>query len=261
MNRRTPRARIEPTGYDRMPQWTPLHAFMCTLAVVACGIFIVAAKRVAGTSNEQRFRQMVGWVMLVLGTAWTLISLDPKQFDQRESLPLHLCDVLRPIMAFGLIRDNDLALAISYYWGIFLNPQAMYTPDLSYFFEPRWLRYSTYWFFHTAALAIPMGMTFGLGYRPTWKGMGASLAATFAWLVMALAVNAKTDGNYGFVNHAPKLNSVIDILPRWPWYIVIEAVGIVVGFAAMTYPFEKDRRGTRAMAGGFMRKVVNTFKR
>ena len=73
-----------------MQQLTPLHALMLAITVAACGIFIVAARRVRGTSREKFARQMVGWALLVLGTAWTVISLDPKQFDIRESL-LYTC--------------------------------------------------------------------------------------------------------------------------------------------------------------------------
>ena len=72
-------------------------------------------------------------------------------------------DVLRPILALGLITDNEHALTLTYFWGIILNPQAIITPDVIYYFSPRWLRFATYWFFHIVALAVPLGLTFGLG--------------------------------------------------------------------------------------------------
>lgn len=129
-----------------MQQWTALHALMLGISVVACGVFIVAARRIKGTSRETFIRRMVGWALLVAGTAWTVISLDPKQFDIRESLPLHLCDVLRPILALGLITGNEHALTLTYFWGIILNPQAIITPDIIYYFSPHWMRFGTYWF-------------------------------------------------------------------------------------------------------------------
>ena len=42
-----------------------------------------------------------------------------------------------------------------------------------YYFETKWLRFATYWFFHITALATPLALTFGLGYRPTWAAMTA----------------------------------------------------------------------------------------
>lgn len=138
--------RVSSTDYPRMQQWTALHALMLGITVVACGVFIVAARRIKGTSRETFIRRMVGWALLVAGTAWTVISLDPKQFDIRESLPLHLCDVLRPILALGLITGNEHALTLTYFWGIILNPQAIITPDIIYYFSPHWMRFGTYWF-------------------------------------------------------------------------------------------------------------------
>ncbi|MCG7275919.1 TIGR02206 family membrane protein [Corynebacterium singulare] len=255
------RPRVTPTDYERMQQWTPLHALMLTITVAACGVFIVGARRVKGTSREKFVRQMVGWALLVLGTAWTVISLDPKQFDIRESLPLHLCDVLRPILALGLITDNEHALTLTYFWGIILNPQAIITPDVIYYFSPRWLRFATYWFFHIVALAVPLGLTFGLGYRPTWKGYRFAVKVTPVWMAIAMAVNAKTDGNYGFLNHAPGSPSIINLFGPWPGYIAVETLAVMAAWAAMTWPWENTslRRGTTAVGTrGLLRKSVGT---
>ena len=118
MLKRPRKARVVPTAYPRMPQWGPAHITMLAVTVAVCGVFIVAARRVRGTSKETFLRKMTGWVMLVAGTAWTIISLDPKQFDVRESLPLHLCDVLRPVLAIGLIPENERALNLTYFGGL-----------------------------------------------------------------------------------------------------------------------------------------------
>ncbi|MDO5032616.1 TIGR02206 family membrane protein [Corynebacterium sp.] len=247
-----------------MQQWSPLHIMMLGIAIAACGIFIVAAKRIRGSSKEKFIRTMVGWVLLVLGTAWTIISLDPKQFDIRESLPLHLCDVLRPILALGLITGNEHALTLSYYWGIILNPQAIITPDVIYYFEPRWLRFVTYWFFHISALAVPLALTFGLGYRPTWKGYRFAVKVTPLWMATAMTVNAKTDGNYGFLNHAPGSPSIINLLGPWPWYILSETVAVAAAWAGLTWPWQRPRvlRGTRPVGKhGLLRKAMATGKR
>lgn len=253
--------RVSPTDYPRMQQWTALHALMLSITVVACGVFIVAARRIKGTSRETFIRRMVGWALLVAGIAWTIISLDPKQFDIRESLPLHLCDVLRPILALGLITGNEHALTLTYFWGIILNPQAIITPDVIYYFSPRWLRFATYWFFHIVALAMPLALTFGLGYRPTWKGYRFAVKVTPVWMALAMAVNAKTDGNYGFLNHAPGSPSIINLFGPWPGYIVVETLAVAAAWAGMTWPWESTslRRGTVAVGPrGLMRKSVGT---
>ena len=259
MPKKNPRVRVTPTTYPRMAQWTGVHYTMLSVTIAACGVFIVAARRIRGTTKETFYRQMTGWVMLVLGTAWTIVSLDPSQFDIRESLPLHLCDILRPVLALGLITGNEHALTLTYYWGIILNPQAIITPDVIYYFDPRWLRFATYWFFHITALAIPLALTFGLGYRPTWKGYRFAVGVTPVWMASVMAVNARTDGNYGFLNHAPGSPSIINLLGPWPWYILAEIGAVAGAWAAMTWPWEtrRLRRGTVAAgAKGLLRRSV-----
>ncbi|WP_459589669.1 YwaF family protein [Corynebacterium camporealensis] len=256
---RTPKPRLTPSNYPRMQQWSPLHYTMLTLAIVACGVFTVVAKRLRGKPKEAYYRAMVGWVLLITGTAWTIISLDPKQFDVRESLPLHLCDVLRPILAVGLITGNESALSLSYYWGVLLNPQAIITPDVIYYFEPRWVRNLTYWFFHIVALAIPVALTFGSGYRPTWGGYRQAVGITSIWMAVTMWVNKKTDGNYGFLNHAPGSPSIIDIFGPWPIYIIQEVIGVAISWAGLTWPWETERgrKGTKLVGPrGLLRKLI-----
>ena len=223
-----------PTSYERLRPWSPKHWAGLTATAATCGGFIAAARAVKGTPREATLRKAWGWTHLAAGTAWTVASLDPKQFDVRESLPLHLCDVLRPIIALGLVTNNEHALNLAHYWGIILNPQAIITPDVIYYYEPRWLRDATYWFFHITALATPLALTFGSGYRPTWKGYREAIAVTPVWLAATIGINYVTEGNYGFLSHAPGSPSIIDKLGPWPWYIVSEAAAVAVAWAAMT---------------------------
>lgn len=222
------------TTYERMPQFGRAHWAMLGTTAATCAGFISGARRLRGTRHEKRARQAWGWTHLALGTAWTAASLDPKQFDIRESLPLHLCDVLRPVLALGLITGNDKALALTYYWGLLLNPQAILTPDVIYYYEPRALRFATYWFFHITALATPLALSFGLGYRPTWRDYRFAVAVTPAWMATAMTTNALTRGNYGFLNHAPGSPSVINLLGPWPGYIGAEIVGVAAAWAVLT---------------------------
>lgn len=155
--------------YERMRQFRPLHFSMLVVSIITTGIFIMAAKHYERLGTLKKARVVSGWVLGVLGALWGLVSLDPKQRDVRETLPLHMCDVLRPIMSLALITGHPFALQLSTYWGIVFNPQAMLSPDLPYYFEPKWLRFSTYWFFHIVALAIPVALL-ATGMKLTWKG-------------------------------------------------------------------------------------------
>ncbi|MEX3517376.1 TIGR02206 family membrane protein [Corynebacterium camporealensis] len=158
-----------------------------------------------------------------------------------------------------LITGNESALSLSYYWGVLLNPQAIITPDVIYYFEPRWVRNLTYWFFHIVALALPVALTFGSGYRPTWGGYRQAVGITSIWMAVTMWVNKKTDGNYGFLNHAPGSPSIIDIFGPWPIYIIQEVIGVAISWAGLTWPWETERgrKGTKLVGPrGLLRKLI-----
>lgn len=230
-------ARPLESRYERMPQFGAQHFSMLVTAIIATGIFMVAAKDLESLGKFDKARRATGWVLGVLGGLWAGLSLDKKQRDVRETLPLHLCDVLRPMMALALVTGNSYGLQLSIYWGIVLNPQAIITPDMPYYFEPKWLLISTYWLFHIVALAIPMALL-AAGTKLTWKGFGFTAVATHAWAIATLMLNRILGSNYGFLSAHPNGHSVLSIAP-WPYNLAIIDVSLMSVFAAMTYFLKK----------------------
>ncbi|HCJ69228.1 TMEM164-related integral membrane acyltransferase [Corynebacterium casei] len=219
--------------YERMRQFRPLHFSMLVVSIITTGIFIMAAKHYERLGTLKKARVVSGWVLGVLGALWGLVSLDPKQRDVRETLPLHMCDVLRPIMSLALITGHPFALQLSTYWGIVFNPQAMLSPDLPYYFEPKWLRFSTYWFFHIVALAIPVALL-ATGMKLTWKGFAGTVAMTQVRVVATTALNRLFGSNYGFIAAHPNGHSLLSILGPWPHYLLPADIGVTSLFALLT---------------------------
>ena len=224
--------------YERMAQFGPLHFSMLVISIITSGIFIMAAKHFERLGKLRQARVVTGWVLGVLGGLWGLVSMNPIHRDVRETLPLHLCDVLRPVMALALVSGNPFALQLSVYWGIVFNPQAMVTPDLPYYFEPKWLRFSTYWFFHIVALAIPIALL-ASGTKLTWKGFAGTVAWTHVWAVATRALNQVFGSNYGFVSAHPNGHSMLSVFGPMPLNLVLADVGVTGVFALMTALFKR----------------------
>lgn len=224
--------------YERMQQFSPLHFSMLVVSIITSGIFIMAAKHYERLGKLDKARVVTGWVLGVLGGLWALMTMDPRQRDVRESLPLHLCDILRPVMALALVSGNPFALQLSVFWGIVLNPQAIITPDLPYYFEPKWLRFSTYWFFHIVALAIPVALL-ASGTKLTWKGFAGTVAITQVWAVATRALNRVFGSNYGFVSAHPNGHSMLSVFGPMPVNLAAADIGITAVFAGMTALFKR----------------------
>lgn len=110
--------------YERMRQFGPLHFSMLVVSIITNVIFIMAAKHYERLGTLKKARVVTGWVLGVLGALWGLVSLDPKQRDVRETLPLHMCDVLRPIMSLA-IPVALLATGMKLTWKGFAGAVAM----------------------------------------------------------------------------------------------------------------------------------------
>ena len=198
--------------YERMRQFGPLHFSMLVVSIITNVIFIMAAKHYERLGTLKKARVVTGWVLGVLGALWGLVSLDPKQRDVRETLPLHMCDVLRPIMSLALINGHPFAL-----------------------------RLSTYWFFHIVALAIPVALL-ATGMKLTWKGFAGTVAMTQVWVVATTALNRLFGSNYGFIAAHPNGHSLLSILGPWPHYLLPADIGVTSLFALLTAGFKDSAR-------------------
>lgn len=228
-----PIARMQPYGAEH------LTVLAVTLLLIAVGVPVV--RRLRGTLSERRLLSITGWITLTITVLWTLWGLLPMNWNVAESLPFHFSDAIRLVVSIALITRAGWAIAISYYWGLTLNLQSLITPDLNYFHIPV-LEFTMYWVLHVVAFVAPIVLVWGSGYRPTWRGYALTFAATCAWSALAMAVNAFTGANYGYLSRAPVGPSVLDVLGPWPVYIVWEGVLVLTVWALMTWPWE-SRRG------------------
>jgi hypothetical integral membrane protein (TIGR02206 family) len=144
----------------------------------------------------------------------------------REVLPMHLCDWALFAVIFALLRRSQTCFELSYFWGLGGTLQALFTPAI----EPDlvWWRLIGFYVVHAAIVA---GVLFLL-LVPKMRPQG--LLRIFVWseiyLACALAVNALTGQNYGFLSERPKQATLLDIFPDQPWLYVasINAFALVV---------------------------------
>lgn len=229
-----------------MPIFSTAHLLMLALTVVLTVMVVPAGRWLRRSGLEDRVLPGLGWVLLAVTVAWTGFWLLPARFDVNESLPLHLSDVLRVVTAVALITRARWAIALTYYWGLTLNLQSILTPDLNFFQLPV-LEFILYWFLHLVTWLVPVGLTWGLGYRPTWRGFFLTYLLTFLWAGSALLVNLVTGANYGYLSRAPAGGSALDFFGPWPWYLGTVAVILAVGWALITWPwgYSRSHDGTK----------------
>ncbi|MEM6733297.1 MAG: TIGR02206 family membrane protein, partial [Myxococcota bacterium] len=98
-----------------------------------------------------------------------------------------------------------------------------------------------YWNPHLLMVWAAVYLTWGLGNRPTWAGYRFTYLASLTWMGTAFLFNLAAGTNYGFLNHKPDKTTALDALGPWPAYLLVEmALGAVI-WAAMTWPWTRNR--------------------
>jgi hypothetical integral membrane protein (TIGR02206 family) len=164
----------------------------------------------------------------------------PQLFTMGQSLPLHLSDLLRLVTGYALLTRRPWAFALTYYWGLTLNPQALLTPDLHPDIAPV-LETVSYWVQHVLVMWAVVYLTWGLGMRPNWRSYRLALAATLGWAIVVIPINDVLGTNYGYLNRKPGGASLLDLMGGWPWYLLV-ALTLVAGvWALITWPWTRRR--------------------
>lgn len=212
--------------------------------LVMIGVFLAGLWPVALLGRRWRHHPQPAarWFAVVL-VAVTLplqvIDHLPGNFALTTSLPLHLSDIAAVGAAIALWTRNHTAICVTYYWGLLLSPQALLTPALaSDFPDPKFL---AFWGMHILVVWAAVFLTFGLGHRPTWRGLVRTIAITATWMLLVYPINLLLGTNYGFVNAKPSTGSVLDLLGPWPVYLVVEVVVVGLLWVLMTWPWTRSR--------------------
>ncbi|MEY8038228.1 TIGR02206 family membrane protein [Saccharopolyspora cebuensis] len=225
---------------DVFVPYGPTHWAALGLGAVGAVVLVLVGRRLRGRRAEVRFRRGFAVLILAFQVPVEVRRLLPGQFDLHDSLPLQLSDLAWIAAAYALWSGRWWACALTYYWGLTLTPQAVFTPALDAPDFPH-LAFLEFWVLHLVLPWAAIHLTWGAGVRPDWRGLRVAVATTAAWAVLVLGFNAWSGTNYGFLNRKPDNPSLLDLLGPWPGYLVVELVLVVLGWALITWPWTRRR--------------------
>jgi hypothetical integral membrane protein (TIGR02206 family) len=217
------------------------HWVLLAVTVVGGVLLIWLGRRYRDTAAAETFTRIFAIVQLIVTLGFMIIWLVPPFFDLHQSLPLQLSDILRLVTAYALWSRREWAFALTYYWGLTLNPQAILTPDLQLDVAPV-LQFTSYWLQHVLVMWAAVYLTWGLGLRPTWRSYRQALAATVAWAVIVFVINRLVGTNYGYLNGKPGGASLLDLMGGWPWYLLVALAVLAAVWALITWPWTVQTR-------------------
>jgi hypothetical integral membrane protein (TIGR02206 family) len=159
---------------------------------------------------------------LVLALLGELVAkISDGTFNLSNALPMQLCDWALFIVSAALWCRWRPGFDIAYFWGLAGTAQALFTPAIAS--DLPWFRLFGFFFIHAGIVAGVLHLLLTGRFRPEWPHSILRLfLASVSYVVIALAVNTLTGGNYGFLSHKPPTHSMLDLFSDTHWLYVLE---------------------------------------
>ena len=213
------------------------HIVALALTIALPIALSVLVRRVDSSVTTNVVRYLLAAILLVneIGV-WIYRAATVQSFTVfvQNHLPLHICGVALFVVALALLRRNQTLYEIGYFWGIVGTLNAVITPQLAVDF-PHY-RFFQYFIVHGGIVASVLFATWGLGMRPTFKGLLRSFLLANLYMVVIAGVNLLLKSNYMFICEPPHTKSPFFFAP-WPWYIPILDVVAFIFFFLVYSPF------------------------
>lgn len=211
------------------------------LIVLAAGVLALAwfGGRYRGTRSVRTLGRVLAVALVAFHVPILIYDLSPARFDIDNSLPFHISDLAWMAAAYALWSRREWAYALTYYWGLTLAPQALITPALEAP-EISSIDFFSFWGQHLLVLWAAVYLTWWVGMRPSWRGFAVAATVTVVWGIAMLGFNKVAGTNYLFVSRKPDNLSLVDFMGEWPWYLVVELVVGLIGWALLTWPWTRS---------------------
>jgi len=236
----------QPAGFA---PFTATHLVAAGIGIVCMAVFVLAGRQ----ASEQREKFMARtWAVLwlVQQAITTVYWLLPASFDIGKSLPLHLCDVVGWIGPFALLLPHASKTrwlrTVLYFWGIGLTTQAFFTPTITQ--GPDDARFWLFWISHIQIVGAGVYDVMVRGYRPTLRDLKIAIMISLVWMLPLVVVNWSAGLNYGYLGQELEGETILNVLPPWPWRLFTMAGIVLVLFTVLwsVWPLSRLMAGKRS---------------
>jgi hypothetical integral membrane protein (TIGR02206 family) len=155
----------------------------------------------------------------------------------QHALPMQLCDWALLAMAPALWWRWRPGFDVAYFWGFAGTLQALLTPEVAA--DVSWLQKFGFFFMHAGIVGGVIHLMLTARFRPEWpRSLVRVVLASECYLASALAVNALTGSNYGFLSRKPNTRTMLDLFSdeRWLYALQLNLTALLL-FAVLYLPW------------------------
>jgi hypothetical integral membrane protein (TIGR02206 family) len=227
-------------------QFSDAHLAALAVLAIAVGLSVWVPRRHPGPWIVPAGRALA----LLILAAWAgeyLADVLLGTWTLRYSLPLQLTDVVSVVAILALWTRRPRLVELIYFWSLTASLQALLTPDLANSFPS--VYYFTYFAYHIGAVVAACFLVLGCRLYPKPGAVWRVFATTLAFTAVAGLGDILTGGNYMYLRQKPGHDSLLNLMGRWPWYIVSTvalALALLLAVNLLTGWIERRDRSTAA---------------
>jgi hypothetical integral membrane protein (TIGR02206 family) len=185
-------------------------------------------RRIRSTRVLRVLERLLAVVLILSSAAEIAMKWKDADTSAATMLPMQLCDWALLLISAALWWHWKRGFEIAYFWGLAGTIQALFTPAIPA--DLAWLRACGFFFIHAGIVAGIFHLLLTQRWRPTPRSLLYAIGVSEIYLVVALAVNALTGGNYGFLSHKPPTKSLLDLFSDTHWIYILQ-INLVAVFA------------------------------
>ncbi len=216
--------------------------------VLLIALLIIITRKKLSKEDKGSLREVMAQILIINEIAWYLWLYFYNEWTLQEMLPLRLINILAWLSAFMLLKNGKKLYELVYFIGVLGALYSLLMPKLDIYGFPH------YRFFY--ALITPaviflsaIYMTFAEeDIRPYWKSILRVFIIANIIIAIIYAINTFLGSNYLYLSAKPAGDSLFDLLPDWPIYLLyMEGIGIITALV-LYLPFAiKDLWDKRGM--------------
>ena len=204
------------------------HILSIILIIIFYVLFLCFNEKIGIKNKSEIFPIVLSFIILSLDISEDIIRYITGYYSIEKDLPLQLCTIGIYVAVIALLKKNQIAFELIFYWGLVGASQAILTPDSDLFELKIFFMYSQA--YHSALIFSVLWLVIKCNMRMQIEYIPRVVLITNLVVVVISVINYLLDSNYMFLRVKP--NSVSPFLiGDWPVYIImVQFFSIVIVF-------------------------------
>ena len=204
------------------------HILSIILIIIFYVLFLCFNEKIGIKNKSEIFPIVLSFIILSLDISEDIIRYITGYYSIEKDLPLQLCAIGIYVAVVALLKKNQIAFELIFYWGLVGASQAILTPDSDLFELKIFFMYSQA--YHSALIFSVLWLVIKCNMRMQIEYIPRVVLITNLVVVVISVINYLLDSNYMFLRVKP--NSVSPFLiGDWPVYIImVQFFSIVIVF-------------------------------